>query len=169
MIAGMSDDLDTAVSARDDVIEALLTASRTLVAIAGRSLAEADGDVTMAQARALVVLASRGPQRIIDIAADLAVAPSTATRMCDRLVRKGLVRRSRRAADRREVRLNLTPAGRDQVTDITRRRRTELSRVVAAIPASAHQELIAALRALNEAAGEVAERDWWLGPHGGTG
>lgn len=165
----MSDDLDTAVTARDNVIEALLTASRALVAIAGRALAEVDIDVTMAQSRALIVLASRGPQRIIDIAADLAVAPSTATRMCDRLVRKGLVRRSRRAADRREVRLNLTPAGRDLVVDITRRRRAELARVVDAIPAGGHEHLLIALRALNEAAGELSEQDWWLGPHGATG
>lgn len=169
MMAGMSDDLGTVVTSRDEVIEALLTASRALVAIAGRCLAELDADVTMAQSRALIVLASRGPQRIIDIAADLAVAPSTATRMCDRLVRKGLMRRSRRAADRREVRLSLTPAGRDLVTDITRRRRAELARVVQAIPAVAHEQLITSLRSLNDAVGEVSERDWWLGPHGDTG
>lgn len=42
----------------------------------------------MAQRHALIVLASRGPQRIIDIAADLAAALSATTCMCDRLTAK---------------------------------------------------------------------------------
>jgi hypothetical protein len=37
----------------------------------------------------LVVLAARGAQGTAELAAALAVNPSTATRMCDRLVRKG--------------------------------------------------------------------------------
>lgn len=149
---------------RERVIEALLTASRAMVAIAGRSLAEVDADVTLPQSRALVVLAARGPQRIVDIAAELGVAPSTATRMCDRLVRKNLARRYRTPADRREVRLSLTPAGRELVRDVTRRRRDELARIIDAIPAAAHGHVTAALQALNGAAGELPERDWWLGP-----
>ena len=57
--------------------------------------AHAGEEVTLPQYRALVVLASRGPQRIVDLAGFLDVTASTATRMCDRLVRKGLVRRQR--------------------------------------------------------------------------
>ncbi|GIH20111.1 MarR family winged helix-turn-helix transcriptional regulator [Rugosimonospora africana] len=153
-----------ATASRESVIEALLTASRAMVAIAGRSLADVDTEVTLPQFRALVVLAARGPQRIVDIAADLGVAPSTATRMCDRLVRKDLLRRYRTPADRREVRLSLTAAGRALVRDVTRRRRDELARIIDAIPASAHAHVTTALQALNSAAGELPERDWWLGP-----
>src|SRR5690348_16146236 len=87
---------------RDDLVDALLSASRALVAIAARSLADLDADVTLPQYRALVVLASRGPQRVVDISAELNVNPSTATRMCDRLVQKKLVRRYRSTSDRRE-------------------------------------------------------------------
>src|SRR5262249_14615293 len=93
--------LTTAIAtekARTAVIDALLAASRAMVAIASRSLADTDPDVTLPQSRALVLMASRGPQRIADVADDLGVAPSTATRMCDRLVRKQLVRRYRTAA-----------------------------------------------------------------------
>jgi DNA-binding MarR family transcriptional regulator len=142
-----------------------MTASRAMVGIAGRSLAEVDPDVTLPQSRALVVLASRGPQRVVDIATDLGVAPSTATRMCDRLVRKGLARRYRTAADRREVRMALTPIGRELVRDVTKRRRHELSEIVDAIPAETYEYVTAALQTLNKAAGEPAERDWWLAPH----
>ena len=46
----------------------------------------------MTQYRTLVVLASRGPQSAAALAEAVDVTPPTATRMCDRLVRKGLVR-----------------------------------------------------------------------------
>src|ERR1700760_846129 len=82
------------------VVDAVLTASRTLVAVSTRSLGAAAEHTTIAQYRMLVVLASRGPQRMVDLAAALDVAPSTAGRMTDRLVRKKLVRRQRVPADR---------------------------------------------------------------------
>jgi hypothetical protein len=68
------------------------TASRTLVGVATRSPGAAAEHTTIAQYRALVVLASRGPLRLIDLAEALDVAPSTAGRMGDRLVREQLVR-----------------------------------------------------------------------------
>ena len=131
-----------------------------MVGVAARSLAGVDADVTLAQFRTLMVLASRGPQRAVDVATELGVNPSTATRMCDRLVRKGLIRRSRRAGDRRAVRLTLTPAGRELVDEVTRRRREELSRLVAAIPPASYAELAATLWAISDAAGEPRESDW---------
>jgi len=72
--------------------KAFLTASRGLVAVAARSLSVGDAEITLQQHRALVVLASRGPQRITDLADLLAVNSSTATRHCDRLQRHGLFR-----------------------------------------------------------------------------
>lgn len=153
-----------AVALRAEIVDVLLVASRAMVAIANRSLAEVDPDITLAQSRALILMATRGPQRVIDIAEDLGVAPSTATRMCDRLVRKGMLRRYRATADRREVRAALTAAGKTFVTQITARRREDLARVADAIPPAAHAQVAAALRALNVAAGEPADTDWWLVP-----
>ena len=95
----------------EDAVQALMLASRAFVGLAARSLAAVDGDVTLPQFRTLVVLAVRGPQRSIDIAEELRVNPSTGTRMCDRLIRKGLVRRIRSTTDRRVVRLRLTRNG----------------------------------------------------------
>ena len=112
----------SADAAPDDLVDTVLAASRALVAVAARSLAAAGDEVTLPQYRALVVLAASGPQGTADLAAALAVNPPTATRMCDRLVRKGLVRRHRQAGDRRTVRIALTPAGRDLVADVTMRR-----------------------------------------------
>jgi DNA-binding MarR family transcriptional regulator len=152
---------------RDEIIESLLLASRAMVALAGRTLAELDPDVTLPQSRALIVLASRGPQRVTDIATDLGVAPSTATRMCDRLVRKGLIRRYRSAANRREVRLSLTPSGQSLVRDLAKRRRAELARYVEAIPADAYGHVTSALQSFSSAAGELPERDWWFAAEDG--
>jgi predicted ArsR family transcriptional regulator len=58
-------------------------------------------DTVLAASRPLVVLAARGPQGTAELAAALAVNPSTATRMCGRLVRKGLIRRRASAAGSR--------------------------------------------------------------------
>src|SRR5271155_5487858 len=111
------------IGARADAVDAVLTASRALVAVATKSLGAAAEETTIAQYRTLVVLASRGPQRMVDVAAALGVAPSTAGRMCDRLVRKGLIRRYRARADRRSVLVSVPAAGRLVVDQATARRR----------------------------------------------
>jgi DNA-binding MarR family transcriptional regulator len=144
-------------------VQALMLASRAFVGLTARSLAGIDGDVTLPQFRALVVLAVRGPQRSVDIAEELRVNPSTGTRMCDRLVRKGLVRRLRSTSDRRVVRLRLTPAGHDIVEQVMTRRREELVRLVAATADLWQPVVTKALCAFAEAAGEPDEHDWWLG------
>lgn len=144
-------------------VQALMLASRAFVGLAARSLAGVDGDVTLSQFRTLVVLAVRGPQRSVDIAEELRVNPSTGTRMCDRLIRKGLVRRMRSTTDRRVVRLRLTQAGHDLVEQVIRQRREELVRLVAATADLWQPVVTDALTAFAEAAGEMGEQDWWLG------
>jgi DNA-binding MarR family transcriptional regulator len=150
-------------AAVDPVIDAVLHASRALVAVAARSLAVVADDVTLPQYRALVLLAGRGPQGTATLAASLGVSPSTVTRMCDRLVRKGLVRRRVAARDRRQVRLGLTEAGRRVVAEVTTHRRAEIARIVSAIPAARRHELVQALSAFAESAGELRDQDWAAG------
>jgi DNA-binding MarR family transcriptional regulator len=145
------------------VVDAVVGASRALVAIAARSLGAAGDEVTLAQYRALVVLASRGPQRVVDLAGFLDVTASTATRMCDRLVRKGLVHRQRLSSDRRTVRVSISAAGRDLVAAVTRRRRRDVQAIVARMSAREREQLVATLRMFADAAGEVPEQDWSLG------
>lgn len=141
------------------VVEAVLGASRVLVAVAARSLADVAEEVTVQQYRALVVLASKGPQRVLSLAEALAVTPSTATRMCDRLVRKGLVHRRTSRTDRREVRITLTVEGRRLVDEVTCRRRDEISQILAKIPLSEQEAIVDLFDKLAAAAGEVPIRD----------
>lgn len=147
----------------DPVIEAVLHASRALVAVAARSLANAGEEVTIPQYRALVVLAGLGSQAPAALAGTLGVNPSTVTRMCDRLVRKGLVRRWTDRQDRRQVRVALTKAGRCLVSEVTERRRAEIGRIVAAIPPAGRSRLVESLGAFADAAGELSDQDWSAG------
>ena len=141
-------------------VDAVLTASRSLIAVATRSLGAAAEETTIAQYRALVVLASRGPQRMGDLAGALGVAPSTAGRMCDRLVRKGLIRRHRARADRRSVLVSVTAAGRLVVDQATARRRAMIADILAKLPADTQRAVAEALAAFADAAGEVPDSQW---------
>lgn len=140
----------------DSATELLVTASRALVAISARSLARVEDQVTLPQYRALVVLAGWQGVRPVDLADALDVSPSTATRMCDRLVRKGLIDRIHRDSDRREVEVRLSGSGRALVNDVTSRRRRDLRRVLARIPDDEQRRLVEALRIFNAAAEELA-------------
>ena len=152
-----------------DAVEAVLTASRTMVAVATRSLGAAAEETTIAQYRALVVLASRGPQRMSDLAGALGVAPSTAGRMADRLARKGLIRRHRARADRRSVLVSITAAGRSVVGEAPARRRGLIADILSRLPAARQRAVADALRAFADAAGEIPDSQWPTDTAGGTG
>lgn len=147
----------------EELVDAVLGASRALVAVAARSLGDLDEDVTLVQYRVLVELAARGPQNVAELAAVLGVSSSTMTRMCDRLVRKGLTLRRRTNADRRIVRISLAPPGREIVTTVTRRRRKELSDILERLPIKDRETVLLALRAFTLAAGTLPEQEWSLG------
>ena len=147
----------------DELVKAVLGTSRALVAVAARSLGVVDENVTLVQYRVLVELAARGPQSVADLASILGVGPSTATRMCDRLVRKGLVLRRRSSADRRLVRVSLSKPGSDLVDQVTIKRREELSAILSRMPAEHRPQVLAALKSFSAAAGEVPEQEWSLG------
>ena len=106
----------------DALTDAVLTASRLLVAVSARSLAAVEETITLPQFRMLVLLDSRGAMKLTTIADLLDVNPSTATRMVDRLVTTEMVARQQNPATRREVVIELTPEGRRVVRGVTRRR-----------------------------------------------
>lgn len=136
----------------DQVIDAVVSASQVLVGIAIQSLDAAPAeDVTLTQYRALTVLATQGQQRAIDLASALGVSPSTATRMCDRLVRKELIERRRLPDDRRTVRVALTDTGRELVTDVTQRRRDKTAEILHHMSTQRREQLVTALDAFTRA------------------
>ena len=153
----------TDLTTGDSILDAVVTASRVLVAMAARSLADVGEEVTLTQYRSLVVLASRGPQGVAALAEAVVVTPPTASRLVDRLVRKGLVRRRTDRHDRRQVRIGLTEAGRSLVDLVTERRRVEISQLLTSIDPEVQRSMAAGLQQLAQAAGEVPEQDWSTG------
>jgi DNA-binding MarR family transcriptional regulator len=140
----------------------VLLASRALVGVAARSLADVEDEVTLPQFRALVVLAT-SERNLGDLAEALDVHPSSATRLCTRLEAKGFLARRPSTQSRRELIVSLTPAGRGLVDAVTKRRRREIARVVARIPERERRVLIHALAVFAEAAGETPEPSWAFG------
>lgn len=135
-----------------------LLASRALVGVAARSLAETS-DVTVPQFRALVLLSQRPGSAVSDLAGDLEVHPTTATRLVDRLVRKRFVRRQTLTSDRRVTQLFLTAGGRDLVDRVTRRRMRDLARIVNRMPPDSWAAVTDAMTAFAAAAGESTGGD----------
>lgn len=74
--------------------------------------------VTLPQLRLLVMVSSRGPLNLGAVAAGLGVHPSNATRAVDRMVGAGLLSRSDDPTDRRNLVLELTPAGQALVDQV---------------------------------------------------
>ena len=154
------------VVADEEVTDAIIRASRALVGIAVRSLTASDEEVTLPQYRTLVTLTYGGGRRLADLASSLGVSPSTATRMCDRLVRKGLITRTRDEIDRREVNLEVTPAGKQIVEGVIERRRDDVRELLKLIPVSTRNQLVESLSVLAGASGEPPpEVHWSLGWH----
>src|SRR5205823_13332388 len=129
----------------DAITDAVLTASRLLVAVSVRSIAEVDEAITLSQFRLLVVLAARGPLKLATLAGRLGVSPSTATRTIDRLLHANLVTRDVNPRSRREVVVALSATGAGVVERVTAGRRAEIVRIVARMPTGKRHELVEAL------------------------
>ena len=140
----------------DGITDALLTASRLLVAISAQSIANVDETLTIPQFRTMVILSARGPVNLATLAGLLDVAPSTIGRMVDRLVSAGLIDRQPNPDSRREVVVELTVRGLDVVAGVTGHRRRRIAEVVRAMPPRERRGLVRALTAFTDAGGERA-------------
>ena len=154
-----SPDIASGDESLDAITDALLTASRLLVAISARSIASVDETITIPQFRTLVILFNDGPVNLVTLAGLLDVQPSTTGRMVDRLVSAGLIHRRPHPTSRRELVAELTPRGRTVVQRVTENRRRELSRLVAKMPAREWRGLVRALTAFTAAGDEPAYLD----------
>ncbi len=150
----------------DKLVTAVLTASRVLVAVSARSLAEVEERLTLTQFRTLVVLAAPDPTNLNLLAERLGVSPSTALRSVDRLVGLGLTSRQENPDNRREVLIALTDEGQRVVGAVTERRRTEITGILHKMRPQVRTDLIEAFQAFATAAGEPAVLDLVPTTHG---
>ncbi len=140
---------------------AVLLASRALVAVAAKSLAQVEQIVTVPQWRLIVVVSREGQLALHELAAALGVHPSTGTRMCDQLVAKGLLSREDHPIDRRFLILKLTPAGQELVDKVNSDRQREIESILDRLPAAGRKRLVSALADFAEAAGEFTVDPLW--------
>jgi DNA-binding MarR family transcriptional regulator len=146
----------------EDLRETVMAASRALVGIAARSLAEVAADVSLAQFRVLLLL--DGSSRTMgELSQSLTVHPSTVTRTCDLLVGKGLIRRQGAADNRRVVSAELTRRGRRLVAKAMDRRRALIEEALGRMPPAAQRRVAHSLAEFAVAAGEVSDHAWTLG------
>lgn len=134
-----------------DQVDRVVRASLAFGGMIAGSLASVEPPVTMPQWRVLV-LAEREAQSIKSVARDLGVHSSNATRLCDRLVRAGLLDRRPLEHDRRQVSLTLTEAGRDLVERVIAHRRSTVARVLEELPAEQRAAVADAIDAFVTAA-----------------
>ena len=91
-----------------EVMDGLVQASFTVIALLSRAAAE--HDLSLTQLRVLAILRDREPT-IAGLATYLGLERSSVSGLVDRSVRRGLVRRDTSEEDGRAVRVSLTPDG----------------------------------------------------------
>jgi DNA-binding MarR family transcriptional regulator len=142
-------------------VDAVLRACRVLVAISAQSIAAAEEVVDLTQFRALVVVASHDVASLGQLAEAAGLSLSTASRLCDRLVAAGLLHRADDPANRRQLALTLTGAGKRVVGQVMDSRRRAVEPILRKLPKERRAALVAALEEFAAASGEPASRDMW--------
>jgi DNA-binding MarR family transcriptional regulator len=137
----------------DALAAASLGLLRSMSALATTSLEQTAPELTLQQFRALTVLHEQGPQQASALAAALGIAPSTLTRLGNRLVRDGLVARTADPGDRRAVILTASRRGAATAERVKARRLAELSRRFADVAPGDRAPLLAALDRLTDGLG----------------
>jgi DNA-binding MarR family transcriptional regulator len=155
--------MQTTADAKAAAREIVMTATRVLVGLAARSLAEVSNDVSLAQYRVLVLLDGHGPQTMGQLADSLGVNPSTVTRVCDVLVHKKFMRRQSAKGNRRTVRAELTARGQKLVDQVMARRRRLIDAALARMTPEAQSRLVRSLAELADAAADMSDLAWTFG------
>lgn len=135
-------------------------AAGALLAVAVHAAEAVQSRVSAPQLRALRIVAEHASLNLGGLADELGVLPSSATRLCDRLVAAGLLRREVSETNRREITLTLRPAGERLLARLQETRRAELAAVIARMAPGAAADLVRGLEEFTRAAqpGEAQEQ-----------
>jgi DNA-binding MarR family transcriptional regulator len=145
------DDLARAASLADAAGQALVLAT---------SVANDNSGVSAAQLRVLGVVDQAGSVNLTQLAVALHTAPSSASRLCDRLEAADLLRRTADERDRREVWLVLTPTARRLLDDLGRQRQETIAAVLRRMSQDDCAALLQGLSAFARASGvPLADED----------
>jgi len=150
--------------------DALARAAEAFVLVWSSMPADLPEKVSVSQLRALVSVRRCGITTVTALARDLGALPSSATRLCDRLVAAGYLDRAPDAANRRFHAVSLTPAGERLLDVLDTHRRDALATVLARMDDAAQDQLVRGLGAFAVEAEQVANRARAArrAPEGGT-
>jgi DNA-binding MarR family transcriptional regulator len=107
--------------------------------------------MTATQRIALIEIGDAGHLRLNDLATRIGTSAPTASRAVDALDEHGLAARTADADDRRAVRIELTPAGRQLVDERKARASVAFEPAVAALPAADREQLLTLLARMTDA------------------
>ncbi|MBB0243797.1 MarR family transcriptional regulator [Streptomyces alkaliphilus] len=107
--------------------------------------------VSSSQLRVLYVLERDEGINLRTLGELLGAAPSSVSRLCDRLQAVGFVERMPSATSRRELELWLTPHGRSYLRDLRARREETLLSAISALSPTEQRALVAGLSAFRDA------------------
>ncbi|MBU8807424.1 MarR family transcriptional regulator [Mycolicibacterium goodii] len=134
-----------------------MRAARALVGITAASISTVDDVVTVPQLRVMMMIATRGAMNLAGVAEALQVSPSNASRICDRLLKVGMIDRRDDPADRRNIALTLTAEGQALIDRVVRHRRSAIRRILRQMSPERRELLAAVIEEFATAAGEPRE------------
>lgn len=109
--------------------------------------------LSLARGRALHVLATNGPTRVVALGAELGLTPRTATESVDALERDGLVERRSDPTDRRAALVCLTAAGIRLHDELAAPRRAAIDELFGVLDGGQRGQLLSLLEILRTSAG----------------
>lgn len=158
---GMTTSGPTTDAELSDAVDAAMLAARAFVGVIAGSLSALEPNLSLAHLRILVMVSMHDAHSVAEIADDLGVHQSNATRAIDRLVRSGHLHRAQDDTDRRRLDLQLTARGEDVLKSVMDRRRAALAHVLSQMPRASRHQLVPALEAFANAAGEIHDDGTW--------
>jgi MarR family transcriptional regulator, 2-MHQ and catechol-resistance regulon repressor len=141
----------------EEAIRAYVKLMRASRSVAGRvePLVGAEG-LTLTQLGVLEGILHKGPMTHRELGRKVLTSAGNMTDVVDKLEARGLVRRVRAAADRRQVRVELTTAGRILIEELFPRHALDIARAMAGLEAEELRQLGELLRKLGIAAARAA-------------
>ncbi|MCQ9165382.1 MarR family winged helix-turn-helix transcriptional regulator [Arthrobacter sp. STN4] len=135
-------------SMHDRGVHALEMLARDVVGMTLHSLNELEGPLTGPQFRLLLTLDTLGTVQSSRAAAAMGVAPSSVSRLAERLAASGHIERGSDTHHRSVVTLELSALGKAVVERVTGWRKQQLARMLAAVPADRQAGVVDALELL---------------------
>jgi DNA-binding MarR family transcriptional regulator/GNAT superfamily N-acetyltransferase len=108
----------------------------------------------LAEARVLFELAHHQQPTASDLAKELGLDAGYLSRMLRDFERRGLVRRTRSAADGRRAHLSLTRTGQSAFARLNQQTHDDVAAMLKVLPAAGQERLVAAMRVIEDALGE---------------